>query len=71
MANRARYVVHVFRMKTDDNAGADIVATLRILRHSDGAVLRTRNVRKLQFHAADAYQDFVIRYAPAANTYVR
>ncbi len=71
VAPRARYVVHVFRMKTDDNAGADIVATLRILRHSDGAVLRTRSVRKLQFHAADTYQDFVLRYVPAANTYVR
>ncbi len=71
VANRARYVVHVFRMKTDDNTGTDRVATLRILRHSDGTVLRTRSVRKLQFHAADTYQDFVVRYAPAENAYVR
>ncbi len=72
VANRARYGIHVFRLKTDDNTGSDRIATLRILRHSDGAVLRTRSVRKLQFHASDAYQDFVIRYAvPAGRNLVR
>ena len=61
--NRVRYGIHVFRLKTDDNSGPDPIATLRILRHSDGTVLRTREVRKLEFRAVDTYQDFVIRYS--------
>ncbi len=72
VANRARYGIHVFRLKTDDNTGTDRIATLRILEHSDGTLLRSRNVRKMQFHAADTYQDFVIRYAvPAGGARVR
>ena len=72
VANRARYEIHVFRLKTDDNAGTEIIATLRILNHSDGALLRSRSVRKLHFHAADTYQDFVIRYAvPPGGARVR
>ena len=72
VANRARYGIHVFRLKTDDNTGTDRIATLRILEHSDGTLLRSRNVRKMQFHAADTYQDFVIRYAaPPGGTWVR
>ena len=61
-ANRARYGIHVFRLKTDDNGSRDRIATLRILRHSDGTLLRSRNVRKLEFRAVDTYQDFVVRY---------
>ena len=72
VANRARYSIHVFRLKTDDNAGSDRLATLRILRHSDGSVLRARSVRKLQFHAPGEYQDFVIRYSvPPGRNLVR
>ena len=72
VANRARYAVHVFRLKTDDNIGPEVLATLRILQHSDGTVLRTRTVRKMQFHAVDTYQDFVIRYpTPPGGTWVR
>ena len=72
VANRARYSIHVFRLKTDDNTGSDRIATLRILRHSDGSVIRTRSVRKLQFHAPGEYQDFVIRYAvPPGRNLVR
>ena len=72
VANRARYEIHVFRLKTDDNAGTEIIATLRILNHSDGTLLRSRRVRKLHFNAADTYQDFVIRYAaPPGGARVR
>ena len=72
VANRARYSIHVFRLKTDDIAGRERLATLRILRHSDGSVLRTRSVRKLQFNAPDTYQDFVIRYSvPPGRNLVR
>ena len=62
IANLVRYGIHVFRMKTDDNQGLDRIATLKIFRHSDGTLLRERDVRKLEFHAADTYQDFLIRY---------
>ena len=70
--NRARHGIHVFRLKTDDNSGPDPIATLRILRHSDGTVLRTRDVRKLEFRAVDTYQDFLIRYSvPRSGDWVR
>ena len=70
--NRARHGIHVFRLKTDDNSGPDPIATLRILRHSDGTVLRTRDVRKLEFRAVDTYQDFLIRYSvPPGGDWVR
>lgn len=70
--NRARYGLHVFRLKTDDNSTPDRIATLRILRHSDGTELRTRDVRKLEFRSIDAYQDFVIRYSvPPGGARVR
>ncbi len=61
--NRVRHGIHVFRLKTDDNSSPDIIATLRILRHSDGTVLRTRDVRALEFREVDTYQDFLIRYS--------
>ncbi len=62
IATRGRYGLHVFRLKTDDNRGFDRIATLRILRHSDGTLLRSRDVRKLEFHSPDTYQDFLLRY---------
>ena len=72
IANRGQYGIHVFRLKTDDNRGLDRIATLRILRHSDGRLLRERTVRKLEFHEVDAYQDFLLRYlVPAAGARVR
>ena len=72
IANRAQYGIHVFRLKTDDNRGFDPIATLRIIRHSDGTLLRERTVRKLEFHAVDTYQDFLLRYfVPAGGARVR
>ena len=62
ISNRGRYGIHVFRLKTDDNRGFDRIATLRILRHSDGTLLRSRDLRKLEFHSTDTYQDFLMRY---------
>ena len=62
VANRVRYGIHVFRLKTDDIRGPDRIATLRILRHSDGTLLRARDVRKLEFHSPGTYQDFLLRY---------
>ena len=72
IANRAQYGIHVFRLKTDDNRGFDPIATLKIIRHSDGALLRERTVRKLEFHAVDTYQDFLLRsFVPAGGARVR
>ena len=62
VANRVRYEIHVFRLKTDDNSSPEPIATLRILRNDDGTVLRERVVRKSEFRAVDTYQDFVVRY---------
>ena len=67
-----RHGIHVFRLKTDDNSSPDRIATLRILRHSDGTLLRTRDVRALEFREVDTYQDFVIRYSvPRGGDWVR
>ena len=67
-ASTARHTVHVFCLKTDDNSGSDRIATLRILRHSDGTVLgRSRDVLKSHFNAEDTYQDFFINYRTPPN----
>ena len=70
--NRVRHGIHVFRLKTDDNSSPERIATLRILRHSDGTLLRTRDVRALEFREVDTYQDFPIRYSvPRGGDWVR
>ncbi len=58
----ARFGRHVFWLKTDVNNGSDLIATLRVLRQSDGAVLGSREVFPINFMAAGKYQGFDIHW---------
>ena len=69
---RARHTQHVFRLKTNDITGSEQIATLSILKQSDGTVLRTRPVFKSNFGAANTYEDFTIYYStPSGGEIVR
>ena len=57
-----RHTRHVFWLKTDDNTSADDLATLRVLRHSDGVGLDSLVLSPDDFHVAGAYQDFPVFY---------